>query len=276
MKTSAIQARPAIAAGAGAGAGTGKRLWESSRHGLLAAASLLTFLLLWEAAVWLLKVRPIMLPPPSTILRELASEWNWYLGQAWYTLLTTLAGFVLAVIGGVGIAVLLVSSRWFESAVYPLVIAMNSVPKVAIAPLFVIWMGTGAEPKIAIAFLIAIFAVIVDTVHGLRSVPQDVLDLGRVLKGSRLDFFFKVRLPSALPSILTGMKVAISLALIGAIVGEFVSSQRGLGYVILSAQGTFDTPRVFAAIFVLVIMGIALFGLLAWLEKRATPWRQHD
>jgi NitT/TauT family transport system permease protein len=191
-------------------------------------------------------------------------------------LLTTLAGFVLAVICGVGIAVLLVGSKWFESAAYPLIIAMNSVPKVAIAPLFVIWLGTGAEPKIAIAFLIAIFAVIVDTVHGLRSVPQDVLDLGRVLKGSPRDFFFKVRLPSALPSILTGMKVAISLALIGAIVGEFVSSQRGLGYVILSAQGTFDTPRVFAAIFVLVVMGVALFGALAWLEKRATPWRRHE
>ena len=153
--------------------------------------------------------------------------------------------------------------------------ALNSVPKVAIAPLFVIWMGTGAEPKIAIAFLIAVFAMIVDTVHGLRSVPQDVLDLGRVLKGSRRDFFFKVRLPSALPSILAGMKVSISLALVGAIVGEFVSSQRGLGYVIMSAQGTFDTVRVFAAIFVLALMGMALFSLLVWLERRLTPWLRH-
>jgi NitT/TauT family transport system permease protein len=253
-----------------------KKLLLNARHGMVAIASLVIFLLLWEVLVRVLKVRPIMLPPPSTILLEFRSEWLWYLGHAWYTLLTTLAGFVLSVICGVGIAVLLVGSRWFESAAYPLIIAMNSVPKVAVAPLFVIWFGTGAEPKIAIAFLIAIFAVIVDTVHGLRSVPQDVLDLGRVLKGSSRDFFFKVRLPSALPSILTGMKVAISLALIGAIVGEFVSSQRGLGYVILSAQGTFDTPRVFAAIFVLVMMGIGLFGALAWLEKRATPWRRHD
>jgi NitT/TauT family transport system permease protein len=251
-----------------------KKLLGNARHGMVALASLLSFLVLWEVLVHVLKVRPIMVPPPSAVLKELFSEWPWYLGHAWYTLLTTLAGFALAVICGVGIALLLVSSRWFESAIYPLIIALNSVPKVAVAPLFVIWLGTGAEPKIAIAFLIAIFAVIVDTVHGLRSVPQDVLDLGRVLKGSPTDFFFKVRLPSALPSILTGMKVAISLALIGAIVGEFVSSQRGLGYVILSAQGTFDTPRVFAAIFVLVIMGIGLFGLLAWLEKRATPWRQ--
>jgi NitT/TauT family transport system permease protein len=252
-----------------------KKTFANARHGMVAIASLVIFLLLWEVLVRMLKVRPIMLPPPSAILVELKAEWWWYLGHAWYTLLTTLAGFVLSVICGVGIAVLLVGSKWFESAAYPLIIAMNSVPKVAIAPLFVIWLGTGAEPKIAIAFLIAIFAVIVDTVHGLRSVPQDVLDLGRVLKGSSRDFFFKVRLPSALPSILTGMKVAISLALIGAIVGEFVSSQRGLGYVILSAQGTFDTPRVFAAIFVLVIMGIALFGALAWLERRATPWRRH-
>jgi NitT/TauT family transport system permease protein len=230
---------------------------------------------MWEMLVRLLHVRPIMLPPPSTVFLELWTERVWYLGHAWYTLLTTLAGFALAVVFGVAIAVMLVGSRWFESAVYPLIIAMNSVPKVAIAPLFVIWLGTGAEPKISIAFLIAVFAIIVDTVHGLRSVPNDVMDLGRVLKGSALDFFFKVRLPSALPSILTGMKVAISLALIGAIVGEFVASQRGLGYVILSAQGTFDTPRVFAAIIVLVIMGITLFGALAWLERAATPWRRH-
>lgn len=251
-----------------------KKMLGQLRLGAVALTSFLIVLVLWEVLVVLLKVRPIMLPPPSVIFRELLSEWAWYLGHAGYTLTTTLAGFALAVLCGVGIALLLVSSKWFESAIYPLIIAMNSVPKVAVAPLFVIWMGTGAEPKIAIAFLIAIFAVIVDTVHGLRSVPSDVLDLGRVLKGSRLDFFIKVRLPSALPSIITGMKVAISLALIGAIVGEFVSSQHGLGYVILSAQGTFDTPRVFAAIVVLVIMGIALFASLAWLEKVATPWRK--
>ncbi len=252
------------------------KLFHRSGHAFVALASLTGFVLLWELLVRLLHVRPIMLPPPSTVFVELWAERAWYLDHAWYTLLTTLSGFMLAVVFGVAIAVLLVSSKLFESAVYPLIIAMNSVPKVAIAPLFVIWMGTGAEPKISIAFLIAIFAIIVDTVHGLRSVPKDVLDLGRVLRGSALDFFFKVRLPSALPSILTGMKVAISLALVGAIVGEFVASQRGLGYVILSAQGTFDTPRVFAAIIVLVVMGIALFGALAWLERAATPWRRQE
>lgn len=250
-----------------------KRLIATGRRGLLGTASLIAFLVLWEVVVRLFDVKPITLPPPTAVLAELGREWRWYLDHTGYTLLTTLGGFALAVVVGVGLALMLVGSRWFEHTIYPLIIALNSVPKVAIAPLFVIWLGTGSEPKIAIAFLIAVFAVIVDSVHGLRSVPQDVLDLGRVLKGSALDFFLKVRLPCALPSILTGMKVAISLALVGAIVGEFVASQRGLGYVILSAQGTFDTTRVFAAVVMLALLGIALYGSLAWAERRATPWR---
>ncbi len=244
-----------------------------ARRWLLGTLSMALFLIAWEALVHLLEIKPITLPPPTAVLAELWGEWHFYLGHAAYTLLTTLAGFVLAALAGVLLATLLVGSRLFEHTVYPLIIGLNSVPKVAIAPLFVIWLGTGSEPKIAIAFLIAVFAVIVDSVHGLRSVPGDVLDLGRVLKGSRRDFFFKVRLPGALPSMLAGMKVAISLALVGAIVGEFVASQRGLGYVILSAQGTFDTPRVFAAVVILAFMGLGLYGALAWAERRFTAWR---
>lgn len=246
---------------------------HKAQRWVLGALSLIAFLVVWEALVRALHVRAITLPPPSAVLSELLDEWHFYLDHAAYTLLTTVAGFALAALIGVLLATMLVGSKLFEHTVYPLIIGLNSVPKVAIAPLFVIWMGTGSEPKIAIAFLIAVFAVIVDAAHGLRSVPNDVLDLGRVLKGSRLDFFFKVRLPGALPSILAGMKVAISLALVGAIVGEFVASQRGLGYVILSAQGTFDTTRVFAAVIVLAIMGLGLYGGLAWAERRLTPWR---
>ena len=246
---------------------------QKARRWLLGAGSIVVMLALWELAVHLLKVRPITLPPPSAVLLELAREWTWYLDHAYYTLLTTLGGFALSVVVGVGVAMLLVGSRTFEDSVYPVIVGLNSVPKVAIAPLFVIWMGTGYEPKIAMASLIAVFAVLVDAAHGLRSVPQDVMDLGRVLKGSSLDFFLKVRLPCALPSILTGMKVAIALSLVGAIVGEFVASQRGLGYVILSAQGTFDTTRVFAAVLLLAVLGLVLYGALAWAERKATPWR---
>lgn len=243
---------------------------------LAGLASSLVLLVLWELLARASGVRPIVLPLPSAVLVELGAEWRWYLGHAAYTTLTTLAGFVLSVLGGVLIGTAVASSRRCERFVYPLVVALNSVPKVAVAPLFVIWMGTGAEPKIAIAFLIAVFAIIVDTLHGLRSVPQDVLDVARVLKGRPLAVFWKVRLPGALPSIAAGMKVAISLALVGAIVGEFVSSQRGLGYVIMSAQGTFDTVRVFAALLLLALIGLVLYGALVWAERRLTPWRAHD
>ncbi len=246
------------------------------RLGMVSAGliSLVVVLIVWEVLCRLLQVRDIMLPLPSRIFAELASEPAWYVRHTLYTLWTTVAGFLLAVVLGVLIAVALVSSRLFERFLYPLIIGFNSVPKVALAPLFVVWLGTGAEPKIAIALLIAVFAIIVDSVHGLRSVPNDIIDLGKVLKGSAWDFFVKVKLPCALPSMVAGMKVAMSLALVGAIVGEFVSSQRGLGYVIMSAQGTFDTVRVFAALFILAALGLLLYGVLAWLERRAMPWRQ--
>lgn len=243
---------------------------------LAGVASSAVLLVLWEVLARASGIRPIVLPLPSQVLVELGAEWRWYLGHAGYTTMTTLAGFVLSVVGGVLIGTAVASSRRCERFVYPLVVALNSVPKVAVAPLFVIWMGTGSEPKIAIAFLIAVFAIIVDTLHGLRSVPQDVLDVARVLKGRPLAVFWKVRLPGALPSIAAGMKVAVSLALVGAIVGEFVSSQRGLGYVIMSAQGTFDTVRVFAALLLLALIGLVLYGALVWAERLLTPWRAHD
>lgn len=243
---------------------------------LLGLFSFTVILVLWEIYVRSFGIRPVMLPPPSLVLADLAGDLRWYGQNAAYTLMTTAIGFALSVVLGVLIALMVVSLRWFESGIYPLIISFNSVPKVAIAPLMVVWLGTGPEPQIAIAFLIAVFAIIVDSVHGFRSVPDDVMDLGRVLKGSPFDFFFKVRLPCALPSILAGMKVSISLALVGAIVGEFVASQRGLGYIILVAQGSFDTVRVFSALFVLAALGMALFAIVEAVERRVTRWRHLD
>lgn len=240
--------------------------------GAMAVVVLAGMFAAWEIAVRALAVKPIILPPPSSVFADLVNAPAWYLGHAWYTLLVTLGGFALAVLIGVLLAVLIVESRLLEKTLYALIVGMNSVPKVAVAPLFVIWMGTDAEPKIAIAFLIAVFAIVIDAVLGLKSVPPDILDLARSLRGGRLATLWRIRFPCALPSLFAGMKVAIGLALVGAIVGEFVSSQRGLGYVILSAQGMFDTARVFAAILVLAVMGVALFWLIAWLERIAIPW----
>ena len=187
-----------------------------------------------------------------------------------------LAGFALAVVLGVAFAVAIVEWPLLDRLLFPLFVALNSVPKVAIAPLFIIWFGTGAEPKIAIAALIAIFAIVIDTALGLRSVPPDQLDLAKVLRGSRLKVLLRIKMYCALPHMFAGFKVALSLSLVGAIVGEFVSSQKGLGFAILTAQGSFDTPRVFAAIFILSVLGVALIGALDFIERLALPWHYNN
>ena len=238
----------------------------------MAVVVLIGIFFVWEVLVRTMGVKPVILPPPSSVWLEFWADPVWYLRHGWYTLLVTLGGFGLALVFGVALAVLVVESRLMEKTVYALIVGLNSVPKVAVAPLFVIWLGTGVEPKIAIGFLIAVFAIVIDAVLGLKSVPPDILDLAKALRGGRLATLWRIRFPCALPSLFAGMKVAISLALVGAIVGEFVSSQRGLGYVILSAQGTFDTVRVFAAIFVLAVMGVLLFWIVSWAERLAIPW----
>jgi NitT/TauT family transport system permease protein len=230
------------------------------------------FVLIWEAFCRIDHVRPVLLPSPSLIINELAESPLWFAQQAAYTLGITLAGFAVAAVLGVLFAVVITEWKWLDRLLFPLFVALNSVPKVAIAPLCIIWFGTGAEPKIAIAFLIAVFAVVIDTILGLRSVPSDTLDLARTLRGSRWKVLTRIKLFCALPHLFAGLKVAMSLALVGAIVGEFVSSQRGLGYVILSAQGMFDTPRVFAAITILAVMGVLLIEMVSVVERLALPW----
>lgn len=233
---------------------------------------LLSLVLIWEVAVRGLDVKPILLPAPSLILRELASAPWFYARQSWDTLLTTVAGFVLAVVLGVGLAVGIVYSRMLERVIYTLLVSLNSLPKVALAPLFVIWMGTGVEPKIAIAVMLAIFSIVVDMVLGLRSVDPDILAMAHVSRARPIAVLCKIRLPNALPTLFAGMKVGISFALVGAIVGEFVAGSDGLGTVILIAEGQFDTTRVFAALVMLGVLGTALFYMVEFAEGLLLPW----
>jgi NitT/TauT family transport system permease protein len=229
-------------------------------------------LLIWEALVRALDIKPVLLPPPSLVLAELAENFGWYLEHAAWTLLQTMLGFLLAVVLGLVIAIGIAFSRIVEKILYTLLVAINAVPKIAVAPLFVIWLGTGIEPKVAIAFLIAVFPIVIDAVLGLKSTDPDMLDLARVLKGDRLQVLRKIQFPNALPSIFAGLKVGISFAFIGAIVGEFIASTEGLGYIIMTSQGTYDTTRIFAAILFLSIIGACLFYLIEALEKSAIPW----
>jgi NitT/TauT family transport system permease protein len=234
---------------------------------------LLAILVMWELIVQSGMVPPFLLPPPSEVAMAIVQDSKQLMVHTGYTLQATLIGFALAVVLGVILAMAIVQFKLVEDTLYPLLVSLNSVPKVAIAPLFIVWMGTGVEPKIAIAAMIAIFAIVIDTVHGLRSVHPDMLDLGRSVRGSRMNMIWRIRFPHALPSLFAGMKVAISLALIGAIVGEFVAAKRGLGYAILVAQGQFDVVRMFAALVVLSTAGLALFYLVVLAERVFLPWQ---
>jgi NitT/TauT family transport system permease protein len=228
--------------------------------------------LVWEIAVRAFGVRTFILPAPSLILKELFASPGFYVKHSVFTLGTTFAGFAIAVIGGVAAAVGIVYSKFLDRILSALLVSLNAVPKVALAPLFVIWMGTGVEPKIAIAIMIAIFPIVIDTVLGLKSVDPEMLNLARSCRASPLRTLWTIRFPNALPSIFAGMKVAVSFALVGAIVGEFVAGDRGLGYVILLSQGNFDTPRVFVALALLGVLGTILFYIVDLAETLLLPW----
>ncbi len=247
--------------------------WSTSQGRAISLLLVVAVLMgLWEAFVRLGDIKAFLLPPPSAVLESIASKPLWYLHHAYWTLVATFLGFAVAVVCGVMIAVGIVYSRILEQSLYTFLVAMNAVPKIAIAPLFVIWLGTELEPKVAVAALVAIFPIVIDTVQGLRAVDPAMLDLGRALRGSSLKVLWKIRAPYALPSVFAGLKVGISLAFIGAIVGEFISAQAGLGYLVVSSQASFDTTQMFAAILILATLSLLLFNLIEVAEHLLLPW----
>lgn len=248
------------------------RLFRSLHEAGTVVGLFVGVVVLWEGAVWLFKPAPLILPAPSAIWDEFLLAPVYFLRMALFTLYTTLAGFALAVVLGLALAVGIVHSKFMERTVYTLLVALNSVPKVALAPLFVIWMGTGIEPKIAIALMLALFSVVIDAVLGLRSVDPDMVNLARASRASSFAILRKIRFPNALPSVFAGLKVAISFALVGAIVGEFVAGSEGLGFAILTAQGQFDTPRVFVCLILLGMLGTVLFYVVEAIERLLLPW----
>jgi len=232
----------------------------------------ITLMGLWEATVRLGDIKSFLLPAPSAVLLSIVQKPLWYMQHAYDTLVETFLGFAFAVVFGILIAIGIVYSRILEQSLYTFLVAMNAVPKIAIAPLFVVWLGTELEPKIAVAALVAIFPIVIDTVQGLRAVEPAMLDLGRAMRGSQLRILWKIRAPYALPSVFAGLKVGISLAFIGAIVGEFISSQSGLGYVVVTSQANFDTTQMFAAILILAVLSLLLFNLIDLAEHLLLPW----
>jgi NitT/TauT family transport system permease protein len=239
---------------------------------LVPAATLLATLLVWEMATRALRIPRFIMPAPSAILGE---GWEWryrFIGHTWVTLYETLGGFALSMVVGVPLAVLIVYSPALRAAIYPLVILAQSVPKIAIAPVLLLVLGYGEVPKMVVAFLVAFFPVVVDTATGLAATPPELLDLSRSYRASAFKTFLKVRLPMALPFIFAGAKVAITLSVIGAVVGEFVGSDRGLGYVILSSTSYWKTEVAFSAMILLSLMAIVLFAAVSLVERFVCPW----
>jgi NitT/TauT family transport system permease protein len=239
---------------------------------LIPAATLLAALLVWEVATRALRIPRFIMPAPSAILGE---GWEWryrFIGHTWVTLYETLGGFALSMVVGVPLAVLIVYSPALRAAIYPLVILAQSVPKIAIAPVLLLVLGYGEVPKMVVAFLVAFFPVVVDTATGLAATPPELLDLSRSYRASAFKTFVKVRLPMALPFIFAGAKVAITLSVIGAVVGEFVGSDKGLGYVILSSTSYWKTEVAFSAMILLSLMAIVLFAAVSLVERVVCPW----
>lgn len=241
------------------------------------AATFIALLLLWEAAGKIFGVPIWLLPTPTDIVRALAERGSDLLLHTWITFYETILGFLLAIALGVPLAVAVTHSRALSNTIYPLILVTQSVPKVAFAPILLIWFGYGDFPKIVVAFLVAFFPVIVDTATGLRSPPPQMLDLARQLAASQLQIYTKIRFPSALPHFFSGLKVAITLAVIGAVIGEFVGAENGLGFLVIESTSHFKTPLAFGAMVLLALMSIVLFGLVAAIERVACPWygRQH-
>ncbi len=237
-----------------------------------ALLSLLMLLLIWQFGTMIFKTPPYLLPSPVDIGFKIVKDWKLLLLHSGVTTFEIVTGFIISVLIGLPLAILVTYSPMFDKAIYPLIVGSQTIPKVALAPLMLAWLGFGYAPKILITALVAFFPIVINSVVGLRSAPPQMLHLARSMGASSWQIFFRFRLPQALPNIFAGMKLAVVLAVIGAIVAEFVGADAGLGYVIITAGSSFDIPRQFAAIVVLSVIGMAFFWLASWIERISLPW----
>ena len=212
-------------------------------------------------------------PSPTDIAEYLVRRDQLFLKHLWPTLIQTIWGFALAVVGGVLLAIVVSLTEFGKRAIMPLLVVAQIVPKIAVAPLFMLWFGLGDLSRVLIAFTVAFFPMVINTASGLSSVNQEVVLLGRAFARSQWEFFLKIQFPHALPYIFDGMKVSITLAIIGVIVAEFVSSQRGLGYLIMFGNGRLDTVMMMTAIVVLSAMGLALYAIISVMARVIVYWR---
>ena len=234
--------------------------------------ALVGLLACWEASVAIFAMPVYLLPSPTTILASSVTNASTLGMHTLATLKTVLLGFGVSVIISLPLAVFITSSKTVANAVYPMLVLTQSIPKVALAPILVILLGTNEMPRIVVTFLVAFFPLVIAVATGLMAVPSDLIELGRSYKGSAWQMLRRIRLPYAVPMIFSGLKVAVTLSVVGAVVAEFVNADRGLGYFIVTSTAFFETPLAYAALLILAIMGILLFQLVVIIERIAFPW----
>ena len=245
------------------------RWWARNWHPVVFVIAVLA---LWWVSTTLKWVQPFIIPSPADTWNAFADNVPYLLQHTWVTTYETVIGFVIAVVVGLFVAVVMVYSKGMEQTLYPVILFAQVIPKIAIAPLFVVWLGFGASPKILVAVLMAFFPVVISGLAGLRTVDPEILQLTSTMGAGKFKTFLKVRLPASLPELLSGLKVAATLAVTGAVVGEFVGANEGLGYVILQANGNLDTAMLFAALIIMSLMGVLLFAIIQIAEKFLIPW----
>lgn len=237
---------------------------------------LISLLAIWEIGVGLLKIPAWQLPSPSLIGQELVNNWGLLWKHTLVTFQEVILGFILALFAGIILAIAISYSKILERSIYPIIIASQTIPIIAIAPLLLIWIGYGILPKIIVVALISFFPITVNTVDGLRSIDPDFVNMMRTLGASRWQIFTKLQVSNSLPYLLSGVKVGISVSVIGAVIGEWVGASAGLGYLMTYSQPLFLTARVFASIFILSILGVGLFFLVSLTERLMLPWRYNE
>ena len=232
----------------------------------------LSLFLIWEGACWLFAIPTTILPAPTKVWQAAVQFQKPIIENSLYTLWNTLAGFALATVFGLALGVAVGWHRAIYAAVYPVLIGFNSIPKVAVVPVLILWFGVGAVPAILTAFLISFFPIVVNVATGLATTEPELEDVLRALGGSKLDVMRKVGIPRSMPYFFGSLKIAITLAFVGAVVSETVGANQGIGYLMLSAQSNFQVPLVFAGLMALAILGIVLYAITALVEMRFTGW----
>jgi NitT/TauT family transport system permease protein len=233
-------------------------------------------LAIWQVSVGLFKIPEFILPTPLVALEHLFlpqpdADYNWMV-HIRATLLEIGLAFVITSIVGIAIAIALAWSDASRKVSMPLFVFINSLPIIAIAPILVLWSGYGLKTNILIAFLVSFFPVVINTLAGLAAIEEELLDLVKYLHGTKLQVFVKLRIPNSLPYIFTGLKICSTMCVVGAIVGEFIASDRGLGYIIINSQYTMDSPPIYAGLMLVSLFGVSLFGLVGLAERILMPW----